>query len=170
MNIIVFSDSHGSSATMEEIVRARLRDTDLFVHLGDGAFEFQRLAERYPERAFLCVCGNCDSRSRWQEGAAPPDDDLITLEGKRIFMTHGHRYGVKYGLETLFSAARERNADITLYGHTHLAFSQYLPETDWHPAMYFLCPGSISHPAEGGPSYGVIHIGPDGVDVHYAEW
>lgn len=155
---------------MEQIVRQRRADTDLFLHLGDGAFAFERIAERYPDRAFLCVRGNCDSRFQWTEERCPPEEQWITLEGKRLFFTHGHLYGVKGGLERLLATARAQHADLVLYGHTHQAFVQYLPATESAPEMYLLCPGSLSQPADGIATYGCIHIGDDGVEVHTAVW
>lgn len=46
---------------------------------------------------------------------------VMELEGKRILMTHGHRYGVKSGYLRAVYAAKEQQADILLFGHTHRA-------------------------------------------------
>ena len=75
------------------------------------------------------------------------------LAGKRFFLTHGHLYGVKSDLTRVVYAARERSADILLYGHTHV------PETDYEDGLYILNPGSI----HGGGTYGVADLSPAGV-------
>ena len=71
--------------------------------------------------------------------------------------THGHTYNVKYTLSQLKSAARSNGADIVLYGHTHVA------KTEYDDGLYVMNPGSISHPREGAPSYGVVEISSAGV-------
>ena len=68
-------------------------------------------------------------------------------------LTHGHLYGVKSDLTRVVYAARERNADLLLYGHTHI------PVTDYEDGLYILNPGSI----HGGGTYGVVDLSPAGV-------
>ena len=75
-------------------------------------------------------------------------------EGARIFYTHGHAYGVKSGDETIISAARERKADILLFGHTHQS------REDYEDGLYIMNPGRLSG---WEPSYGVIDITPQGI-------
>ena len=66
---------------------------------------------------------------------------------------------VKGTLSALAAAARERGADIALFGHTHLRLERYLPpERDGERPLWLFNPGSISRPREGRPSYGIIDI------------
>ena len=58
--------------------------------------------------------------------------------GVKIFFTHGHLYGVKSGEYNIVCAARERKAQVLLYGHTHNAF------TDYEDGLYLMNPGSLS--------------------------
>ena len=60
-------------------------------------------------------------------------------QGKKIFMCHGHRYGVKYGYNSIFYRGKEVGADIVLFGHSHL------PIIDEHDGLILMNPGSISH-------------------------
>ena len=92
--------------------------------------------------------GNCD----W--GSTLPTIGEITLEGKKIFYTHGHAYNVKYSLYQIVCAARERKADILLFGHTHQ------PLTDYEDGLYLMNPGSL-HGTEG--SYGIVDLTPAGI-------
>ena len=72
---------------------------------------------------------------------------------KKIMITHGHRYGVKYGLERLYFSALENEVDIVLFGHTHISLNEK------YDNILFFNPGSLTHPrllSKG--SYGIIEI------------
>ena len=94
--------------------------------------------------------GNCDP---FLDGVSETE---LTLElgGHRIFLCHGHTRGVKYGLGGLLSAAKEKHADIALYGHTHIAHEEY----DSESGIYLLCPGSIGAPRDGRFTYGLLSM------------
>ena len=93
------------------------------------------------------VRGNCD----W--GSMLPATETLRINGKTIFITHGHLYNAKTGLYTIMCAAREAKADILCFGHTHSALSMY------EDGLYVLNPGSC-----GGymASYGIIDITDNG--------
>jgi putative phosphoesterase len=76
-----------------------------------------------------------------------------TLGGKRFFFTHGHVYDVKYGLYRLDLAAREYQADIALFGHTHVPYEEYAD------GLYLFNPGSLGH----GGTYGYVDVVGGGV-------
>ena len=52
-----------------------------------------------------------------------------TLDGVKFFLTHGHRYSVKYTLDALLNAAYFAGADMVLFGHTHRAMRVVNPGT-----------------------------------------
>ena len=88
------------------------------------------------------VAGNTD----WPDGKTP-DEIVVEAAGHRIFLTHGHIYGVRSTLEMLVQAAREEQADIAVYGHTHVA-------QDVEGEVRVLNPGSVARPRdEGRPSF-----------------
>ena len=68
-------------------------------------------------------------------------------------MTHGHRYGVKSGYLRAIYAAREQQADLLLFGHTHYA------ECFQEGPLWVLNPGA----ARNG-SYGIITLSQDGME------
>ena len=141
MKIIVFSDSHGEVDAMEEIVhRAK---PCLVLHLGDLCSDFEQLQQRLPTQAMQNVCGNCDGFTQ------TPDRRVLRVEGRRILMMHGHRYGVKQSYGAAVFAAQEAQADILLFGHTHVAFCENLD------GLWVMNPGSCRgyH-----ASYGVIDL------------
>ncbi len=78
-----------------------------------------------------------------------PDNDEFVLEGKRIFMTHGHLYGVKTGLGAVLNAAVTRSADILLFGHTHRVHKELFN------GMLVVNPGSVGL---GLKTYAVLEI------------
>lgn len=111
--LIILSDTHGNRNVAEQL-SALAAENDYVVHLGDGAGDMKELRNLYPEKVYACT-GNCDLY------APLPEEDVLEVEGVRIFYCHGHRYGVKNDLETLASAAKACDCQIALYGHTHLA-------------------------------------------------
>ena len=144
------SDSHRSVGKVLEVVE-RHPEADLFLHLGDGEADFEAVQEIHPEHRYHHVSGNCDYDS------TTPTYDILCLCKKIIFLTHGHRYAVKYGLEELKRAARRQGADVVLYGHTHMAHTEY------DDGLYVMNPGSLTLPRERGSSYGILDITPAGI-------
>ena len=64
---------------------------------------------------------------------------IIEIKGKKIFMCHGHKYGVKYGYNSIYYRGKEVGADIVLFGHSHL------PIIEEYDGLILMNPGSISH-------------------------
>jgi putative phosphoesterase len=127
-------------------------DLEYIFHLGDHYSDAMILKEAFPELPFLSVCGNCDF------GVKAPKDILTDINGKKIFLTHGHNYGVKSSYEQLIAAAQSRSADICLFGHTHITDVFYSGD------ILFLNPGSISYSRNvNEPTYGVLDFTADGV-------
>lgn len=88
---------------------------DAVCHLGDHLEDAQSMETVFPEVVFFHVPGNCDYFTTVQPSMT------IALDGVRIFMTHGHLFGVKSGEERLVLEAGRVGAQLTLYGHTHRA-------------------------------------------------
>ena len=133
MKICVCSDSHGNWKALQEVLdRER---PEAFFFLGDGERDLNRLVVPQETMVFA-VCGNCDLAS------ALPSTQRVELEGKRIFATHGHYYGVKYNLYKLEDYVVETPTDLVLYGHTHHA------QLDNDGVCLYLCPGSMEYNEE----------------------
>ncbi len=142
MRILVFSDSHGDVASCKAVIE-RIIGVDMILHAGDNLADAQKLQELFPEIPVKAVPGNCDFSSL-------PTDMVVEAEGKRIFLTHGHRYGVK--LDDHFVGLRDKTAeagcDIAVFGHTHV------PVCDFTRKVPVLNPGSI----KSMRTFGVIEI------------
>lgn len=68
----------------------------------------------------------------------------------RIFVTHGHLYGVKRDLTALAGAAKDAGARLALFGHTHI---QHLEERG---GITLLNPGTAGRFGHSG--YAVVEI------------
>lgn len=110
----VISDSHGDEGHVQQALMKLEAGghIDTLIHCGDGALD----AERYSCSILqtLSVKGNCDF---WTGGLE--DERLISIGGVRFFITHGHRYGVKNGLDMIADCGAAKGAQIICFGHTH---------------------------------------------------
>ena len=151
MRIIVLADTHGSMRAMRTVF-SRNEDAPVFIFLGDGENDLERLRKSYPDKTILSVAGNCDYYSN------SPDIGVYEAEGVKIFYTHGHNWGVKYSTDRIFYKAKELDADIALFAHTHKRFYEYTED------VHILNPGSAAFPRDGKPPcYAFIDITPKGI-------
>ncbi len=142
MKLLILSDSHRQTEHMLRAVERERPNT--VIHLGDHADDAEAIAREYPFLALCRVRGNCDYFD-----TVTPEQALFQWEGVRVFAAHGHRYGVKGGLLRLTYAAREKGAQIALFGHTHQPYCEDLGD------LWLLNPGACGGSA---PTYGVIEI------------
>ena len=132
MLIAVLSDTHRYESYIKMAAKM-CKNADIILHLGDNVSDVE-IIKKYTGKDVVFVKGNCDIERSVKV------DQLIEVEGKNIFMTHGHEYGVKSGLLNLHYRAKELNADIALYGHSHVA------SIERHDGIWLINPGSTSLP------------------------
>ena len=144
MKICVFSDSHGTADNM--ITAIELEHPEMCFFLGDGSRDIERIGKRYPEMPIYAVKGNCDFMSKFDTSLR------CEIDGVCIFAVHGHQSSVKYEdrLDTLTSQALDADADIALFGHTHM---QYIAENE---GVTLINPGSVGD--NYYPGYAVLTI------------
>ncbi len=145
MRILVFSDSHGSTYKLRTAI-SNHPEADMIIHLGDGERDISLLDEEIAGRKTVQVCGNCDLYSML------PDNEFITVAGKKILCTHGHSELVKHGTGVLINKAQRMGAHIALYGHTHQCVTDYID------GLYVMNPGAMMN-----GEYGAIDITPNGI-------
>ena len=150
LRILVISDSHGSARAIQRTIEEQPEAKHIFF-LGDGIREAEECRMFYSDRIFHLVSGNCDFSS------IEPSSKFDTVCGTGIFYTHGHLQNVKYTLDNLLDAAKEFNAKIALYGHTHCSYCGYIDN------IYIVNPGSLSRGRDTGNSYAVIDITDQGI-------
>ena len=146
MRILVLSDIHGDFHSMNRALAAQ-PTAEAVIFCGDGAEQFQYMQETLTDKTVIGVRGNCD----WSSELPPAA--VAEIGGKRIFVTHGHLYNAKFTMNQLYYAAREQQADILLFGHTHQAM------TDYADGLTVMNPGSCHG---YGATYGVIDIADHG--------
>ena len=130
MRALVFSDSHGRVQPMLDAVD--LYRPDAVFHLGDVVRDGERVKEAFPQLPFYQVRGNCDL---YQDQC--PLESVARLAGKTVFYLHGHTQHVKAGLSYAVAAAQAVEADVLLYGHTHV------PVTARYDRLLAVNPGAI---------------------------
>lgn len=145
MKILVLSDSHAALSFMRRCIAAV--KPEAIVHLGDHFDDGLAMKEEFPGIPFYQVPGNCD---RYRCPPNQPEILLLLVGGVELYMTHGHRHGVKSSLGALLRDARAAKADVVLYGHTH--------QSDCHreeDGLWVLNPGSCGY---FGGSAGLIRV------------
>ena len=116
MYALIFSDSHGKTYNMQEVVDRQISAPNAVFFLGDGLHDLDTLESGRAE--LHCVRGNCDVFSPLED-----EEQTVVFGGIKIFMTHGHRYMVKSGYTAAAEKAIKKGADILLFGHTHQPLS-----------------------------------------------
>ena len=151
---LVFSDSHGNLENLLDVLRQYPKMEAVFF-LGDVEGDADRLRRSTPYPVYM-VRGNCDY------GGDIPLELEIEFVGKKIALTHGHRYLNYGGIDALENWALMQGVDIVMFGHTHI------PYLDEGEDLTMLNPGSISRPRQEGhiPTYTVMEVEDDGT-VHF---
>ena len=130
--ILIFSDTHGYTDPCLSIINNTPR-VDAVIHAGDYTRDAEDLSYIYPDLPIYYVKGNNDLLSR------ASSELLFVTEGIKIYVTHGHEQHVKYERTyvTLREKAKKKNADLVIFGHTHI------PYTDYSDGMTIINPGSV---------------------------
>ena len=131
MLIAVISDSHGNKDSINKI-KKKINNADVVLFLGDGENDLAEITNDFTGEVFA-VRGNCDITGKY------PEEQILEIQGKKIFICHGHRYNVKYGYNSIYYRGKEIGADIVLFGHSHI------PIIEEYNGIILMNPGSISH-------------------------
>lgn len=144
MKALVLSDSHGDLNSISRAVQKE-RDISMIIFAGDIQRDADKILKTYPRIPTAIVLGNND----WSVRDVPYEVEF-NFGGKRVFLTHGHKYRVKMSLNALSFRARELGADICVFGHTHSAFCERVS------GVLMLNPGSAWR------TYAVLEVDDDG--------
>jgi len=153
MKILVFSDSHNHAYRIE---KALLNETevDLIIHLGDCISDIQSIQAKYPQFKYEFIPGNRDYNYNI------PEEIMLEVEGKNFFITHSSKYFTQINLNHFFEFTSNIDADVILYGHTHVA-KKFV-----HDGILYLNPGCMSSPPNRGiKTYMVINIEDGQIDT-----
>lgn len=142
MRILVFSDTHGYTEPCIKTIN-NIIGVDMIIHAGDHDADAQKLEKRFPDIPIKYVRGNCDI-------STSPSELLIDADDKKIFVTHGHMYNVKYdhNYHTIKEKGLSIGADAVIFGHTHIPYCENFGN------ILLLNPGSV----KSEQKFGVIEI------------
>ncbi len=161
-------DGVGYNAFPDEVVRL-LRASGAISLAGNydlKVLKFPRKAakwrrEKRPEKrlAFQWAYEHLSEQSR-ATLAALPREVRLTVEGRRVLLTHGSPASIDEPLspqspvERLSELARLARADIVVCGHSHQPFTRQVE------GVWFINPGSVGRPDDGDPraSYAILDI------------
>lgn len=157
---LILSDTHGRADRIREVLRRVRPDGLLFA--GDGLRDLSSCDLPCP---LWGVKGNCDwvSSALILQGGLfePKEEELVTLSGLRILLTHGHRYGVKGGPAQAITRGVQREADVLIFGHTHVPLELHLSPEENSP-LAVTKPLTVFNPGSLGddrhPSFGTLTI------------
>ncbi len=155
MKILIVSDSHGRCYYLERALK-KVSPIDMLIHLGDlegDAAYIEAIADCPVE----IVSGNNDYFTNI------PREKFLEIGKYYVMLTHGHRYGVNYGMEQLKEAALLNGADIVMFGHTHQPLIDLTDDN-----LSVINPGSITQPRQTGriPTFILMDIDAKG-EAHY---
>lgn len=127
MKVLITGDIHGRNDVLQKVLKKE-KNFDLHLNTGDLGLNIQTIQDAQ----MIAVKGNTDHYLDL------PTERLIEYEGLRILLTHGHLQNVKYGLNELILMAKEMDADICIFGHTHDAFYRRIDN------IIFINPGALT--------------------------
>ena len=132
MIIGVLADTHGKTESICRHLKQWKLDYLLFA--GDYYNDGQKIARALKIKC-LAVKGNCDSPT-----GTGTSEEIVEILDKKIYLVHGHQFGVKQSINRLYYRAQEMGADVVIYGHTHTPHLEYTGE------LWMINPGSPSRP------------------------
>lgn len=137
MKVLIVSDTHKRDENLRAVIRKE-QPFDMMIHLGDteGSEIYFEDWVRNERCSIYTVRGNNDFFS------ASPAERMIYIGKYRVFLTHGHMYGVSMSTARLREEAASRGATIAMFGHSH---RPHLARPD---GMIVLNPGSLSFPRQ----------------------
>ncbi|WP_162146801.1 metallophosphoesterase family protein [Acholeplasma granularum] len=127
MKLLITGDIHGRDDVLQKVLKKE-KTFDMHLNTGDIGLDFQTIENS----KMIAVKGNTDYYLDL------PTERLIEHNGLRILLTHGHLQNVKYGLTELIMMAKEMDANICIFGHTHDPFYRRIDN------IIFINPGALT--------------------------
>lgn len=152
----IISDSHRARPYIDKAVKM-MGNVDMILHLGDNIQDAYYI-ESLVNVPVYKVLGNCDV------GEKGLSDIVLNVDDHKILMTHGHKYNIKYSLMNIYYKALEVEANIVMFGHTHVPVSFY------ENGILFFNPGSTYSPrGDLGKSFGVLELDGECINIKHFE-
>ena len=155
MRVLIVSDTHGRNSGYLDLLE-QSEKMDMVIHCGDVEGSEYLISESAGCKTVI-VQGNNDYFS------GLPHELTVQLGKYKVWITHGHTYGIYSGNARIEQEMNRRGADFAVVGHTHI------PKIEWcGEDKAIINPGSISLPRQPGrqPSYAIMEIDRD-EQVHF---
>ena len=110
--IAIIADTHNDISNF--LIMLQEEEFDYIIHLGDEYSDVDKIKEVCPNIEIFYIAGNHDIS--WLE----PKEAIFEICGVRMYATHGDRLNVKFNHDEIIARAKELNASIALYGHSHI--------------------------------------------------
>jgi len=154
--MLVLSDTHGSLFALKTVMnwaKDHMPPNDTIcdaVFLGDGASDLRPAADAAGFYSnWKILRGNNDYEHSIQDSA------VFDFADHRFFICHGHRHSLYGGYHTLISAGRNNDANVVMFGHTHVPFLKN------EGGLLLINPGSVGRPrSRTGATFAVIECIP----------
>lgn len=146
--ILILSDSHGLTNEITEIKDRH--QCEYVIHCGDSELDYDHSSIQN----ITIVKGNCDYDTKFRY------IENLEVDGLHFFITHGHLYDVGINLQNLYESARENQAQVVCYGHTHVAKAEKIGD------ILFINPGSIRLPRRRKEKTYAVMEWEDHDDIH----
>lgn len=150
MRIVVLSDTHiaNQRKQLPQQLIQELKQADAIIHAGDwvSLSVYEQLKTFAPVKG---VYGNVDGieiRNQF------PEKELLTFNGYRIGVVHGHGYN-KTTEQRAFDAFADEEVDAIIFGHSHIPYIRY------YKKVMMLNPGSPTDKrAQPYYSFAILHL------------
>lgn len=172
--LLVISDSHANYAVLKKIVLDYGKTCDALVFCGDGIGDLVHLMNEASENEDVKNCipsviafarGNGDPSSyplNMQDSIQVPNSQILTANGRKFLIVHGHREGIDFGMENLGLEMQIADCSVAFYGHSHIAREESIDN------YKFVNPGSCSRPRGGQPqSFAIATVEKTFVDIAF---
>ncbi|AAL81916.1 metallophosphoesterase [Pyrococcus furiosus DSM 3638] len=158
MKVGVLSDTHIPKAYFPPQIFEFLkkRNVQYIIHAGDiTSKEFlEKLEEVAP---VIAVKGNMDRIDL-------PEEEKIEIGNFSILILHGHQF-LSLNLDNLTYKALEEEVDILVFGHTHRPY--YNVVRSYGREIILLNPGSPTLPRMSEPTFAILEVSNEDIDVHF---
>lgn len=153
MKVAIVSDTHFRIKNFIDSVK-KIKDLELIIHLGDMVDDANAIRDELNLPMFV-VRGNNDYNAE-----NTPWKQLIRLENHKIIITHGHKERVNFGYSNLLYTAKDADAEMILFGHTHVYFNKLVD------GVRILNPGSAGFDRGGDyESYVLMDINKENISL-----
>lgn len=132
---------------MINVIKQTKKELSLIVHLGDCVSDFKEITKHIYDIPCISLKGNNDIFYVDEQ-----EECIYNFDGVKCLFTHGHRYGVKAGLNRIIGRSIETDTNLVAFGHTHSPMKKHIANT------LFINPGTIGGFSMSLPTFATINI------------